>query len=152
MSGLTIADFRLLIAELFSRRGFMRSGHDGGQFVGFLKQGGQFSRRHDFRFHEQFEPQRRFIGFFFDDSDLGDKLSLTTGATTGAVICRDLGAATDDLAGDNASGIVVSRNRPGQLDNPQGKGFGTGFQFVGVHGGKLQTQSAISNQQSAIQR
>ena len=144
MKRLPIADCRLPIDESFASRGFAGGGHDGGEFIGFLQKRGQFSRRHHSRFDQQFEPEGGFVGFLFDGSNFGNEFGLAARAATGAIICRNRGAATDPLFGDNASGIVVFGHGPRQFDDAQGESFGARFQFDWIHGGKLQIQSAIS--------
>ena len=152
MKKLPIADCRLPIKKSFSGSGFARCGHDGGEVVGFLQQRRQLARGHRRGFDEQFEPQRGFVSFLFHRSDFGDEFGLAARAATGAVIRRDRSAAANDLFGDGASRIVIFGNHPGQLDDPQGKGFGPGFQFDWVHVLELQIQSAIGNRQSAMQK
>jgi hypothetical protein len=150
MSVLLIADCWFSIGDSLPRRSFMRCGHDCGQIISLLQQCRQLACRHCTGFDEQFEPEGGFISLFLNDSNFSDEFGMATGPATGAVIRRHRGAATDDLSGDHVSGIVVSRNRPCQFDDSQGKSFGACFQFGRIHGVKLQTQSAISNQQPAI--
>jgi len=150
MKPLPIAACRLPIAESFSRRRFARSGHYGGQLVGFVQQRGQFFCRQNARLDQQFQPERGFVGFFLDGADFGDEFGLTAGAATGAIICRHRSAAADDLFGDGASGIIGFWNGARQLDDSQRKSFCACLEFGRVHGANLQTQSAIGNRQSAI--
>ena len=152
MNQLPIADCRLPIKKSFSGRGFARGGHDGGDLIGFLQQGGQLARGHRAGLNEQFNPQRSFIRFFFYGSDLGDEFRLAAGAATGTVICRHRSAAANDLLGDDAPGLVGLGDRARELDDSQRKGFRAGFEFSWIHGANLQTQSAIGNRQSAIQK
>ena len=147
---LPIADCRLPIKESFAGRGFARSGHDGGEFVGFLQQGRQFARRHDAGLDKQFEPERSFISFFLDCPDFGDEFRLTRGTATGAIVGRDRGAAANNLLGDDSSRIVTLWNRAGQFDDAEGKGLGVLLQLDGGHAPNVQTQSAIGDRQSAI--
>ena len=152
MNKLPITDCRLPIGKSFSRRGFARCRHDGSEVAGFLQKRRQLSRRHRPRFDEQFEPQRGFVSFFLDNSNFRDEFNVAASTATGAVIRRRRSAATNDLPGDDTSGIVAFGNRPCQLDDSQGKGLGARFQFGWVHGQKLQIQPAIGNRQPAIQR
>ena len=151
MMKLPIADCRLPIKDLLAGRGFPGGGHDGCQFICLFKQGGQFARGHDVGFNQQFEPQRGFVGLFFDDSDLGDEFRRTTRPATGAVVGGNGSSAADNLLGDGAGGVIILRNCLGQLDDSQSKSFCPGFEFNRSHGVKLQTQSAIGNRQSSIQ-
>jgi hypothetical protein len=150
MKRLPIVDCRLPITGSFAGRSFARGGHDGGEFVGFFEQRGQLFCGHDAGFSKQFEPQRSFVGFFFHGADFGNKFRLTPRPTTGAAIRRRGSSTSQNLFGNNAPSIVVLWNCPAHLDDPQGKRFGSGFQFGRVHLPKLQTQSAIGNRQSAI--
>lgn len=151
MKKLPMADGRWPIKNLFAGCGFARSGHDGGQFVGFVEQVGQFARGHGAGFNQQFEPQRGFVGFFFDGSHLGDEFRLAARTATGAIIGGDGSSTADNLFGDDTRGLVVFWNRLGQFDDSQSKSFRAGFEFNRSHGVKLQTQSAIGNRQSSIQ-
>ena len=149
---LPIADCRLPITESFAGRGFAGGCHDGCQFVGFRKQGGKFFSRHDAGFNQQFEPQRRLVGFFLDGSDFGDEFSRTAGTATGAIV-RGHGSSTpQNLLGNDPACVVIFGNLPAHLDDSQRKGFGAGFQFDRVHAANVQTQSAIGNRQSAIRK
>jgi hypothetical protein len=150
MRGLPIADCRLPINGSFTRRSFARCGHDGREFVGFCKQGRQFLCRYDAGFGKQFEPQRGFVSFFLDCSDLGNELRLTARPATGAVVGRHGSSTPHDLLGYHTACVIVFGDRPSQLDDSQGKGFGSEFQFAWIHTPTLQTQSAIGNRQSAI--
>ena len=152
MMTLPIADCRLPIEPSFAGRRFARRGHDGSKLAGFRQQCGQLAGGHRSRFDQQFQPQGGFIHFFLDYSNFGDEFGLTARAATGAIIGGNRSAAADNLFGDDPSGIVTFRNRPGQFDDAQGKGFGSCFQFGRVHGANIQIQSAIGNRQSAIQR
>ena len=152
MKTLPIADCRLPIKTLFTRRGFARGSHDGCQRVGFLKQRGQFLCGHRVRFDEQFEPQRGFVSLFFDGSDFGDEFGLAAGAAARTVIRRHRGAAADNLFGNGPASIVRFGDGARKLDNSQREGFCAGFEFCRVHGANLQTQSAIGNRQSAISK
>ena len=152
MRRLPIADCRLPIEALFAGRGFARRRHDGGEFVRFNKQRGQFLFGQYVRLNQQFEPQGRFVRFLFDRADFGNEFRLTARPATGAVVCGHRCAAADNLSGYGARGVIIFGDRPGQLDDAQGKGFGAGFKFGWIHGGKLQTQSAIGNRQSAISK
>lgn len=147
---LPIADCRLPIGESLSRGGLARRCHDCRKLVCFGQKRREFSRRHDVGFDKQFEPQCRLIGFFFDRPNLGDEFGLTARPATGAVVRSHRSSASHDLPGDDASGVVIFWNRPGQLDDTQGKSFGAGFQFSWGHDAKLQTQSAIGNRQSSM--
>ena len=155
MKILPIAGCRLPILKLFAGRGFAGGCHDGCQGVGFFKQGGQFICTHDAGFAQQFQPERSFIGLFFDRSDFGDEFRPTagaaTGAATGAVIGRDRCAAADDLFGYGATGIIGFGDGACEFDNSQGECFGASLKFSGVHLPKLQIQPAIGNRQPAIQ-
>ena len=152
MMKLPIADCRLPINGLFAGRGFARGGHDGGQFVGFVEQVGQLACGHDAGFNQQFEPKCGLVGFFFDDSDLGDEFRRTTRTATGAVVGGNGSSAADNLLGDGAGGVIILWNCLGQLDDSQSKSFCPGLEFNRSHGVKLQTQSAIGNRQSSIQK
>ena len=149
---LPIADCRLPIKKSFSCGSFARRCHDGGKLIGFIQKRRKFARRHDARLDEQFEPKRRFISLLLDCSDFGNEFSLTTGTTTGAIVGRHRSSAAQYLLGDDAGRVIVLGNRPGQLDDSQGEGFGSGFQFGWIPAARLQTQSAIGNRQSAIPR
>jgi hypothetical protein len=152
MKKLPIADCQWPVRKSFSGCGFARCRHDGGEVAGLLQERRQLSGGHGAGFDKQFEPQRGFVGFFPDGSDFGDEFSVAARTSTGAVIRRHRGAAANDLPGNDTSGIVAFWNRPRQLDDSQGKGFGACFQFGWIHGRKLPTQSAIGNRQPAIQR
>ena len=152
MKELPIADCRLPIAELFAGCRFTRGGHNGGEFAGFFQERGQFGFRHGAGLDEQFQPETRLIGLFLDGSDFGDELGLAAGAATGAIVGCHGSATADDLFGDDAPGIVGLRNGTREFDDSQGKGFRAGFEFEGIHGANLQTQSAIGNRQSAISK
>ncbi len=147
---LPIADCRLPIGESLSRRSLARGRHDCRKLVRFCQKRGKFSRGHDVGLDEQFEPQCRLVCFFFDRPDLGNKFGLTARPATGAVVRSHRSSASHDLLGDDASGVVIFWNRPGQLYDTQGKSFGAGFQFSWGHDVKLQTQSAIGNRQSSM--
>ena len=152
MKRLPIADCRLPIKKSFAGSGFARCGHDGGEFVGFVEQRGQFLCGHDAGFGEQFEPQGGFVGFFLDGADFGNKLRLAARAAAGAVVRRHGSSAPQYLLRNHPASVVVFGNCPAHFDDAQGKGFGACFQFNRIHAEKLQTQSAISNRQSAITR
>jgi hypothetical protein len=147
---LSIADCRLSIKESLSCRSFARSRHDGRKLVGLGQKSRKFSGSHRSRFDQQFEPKCRLIRLFFDRTDFGNEFGLTAGSATGPVICRHGSAAADDLLGNRTSGIVVLRNGPGQFNDSERKSFSSSLQFGGIHGSKLQTQSAIGNRQSAM--
>jgi len=149
---LPIADCRLPINGLFAGRCLARGRHDSRQGIGLFEQGGQFFCGYDFGFDQQFEPQCRFVGFFFDRADFRNEFRTATSATRCAVIRCHRSPAANDLFGNDTSSIVIFGNRSGQFDDSQSKGFGSGFQFGGVHSPKLQIQLAIGNWQSAIQR
>ena len=151
MKKLLTADCRLPIEKSFAGRGFMRRGHDGGDFMGFFQEGGQLACRHRPGFDEQFEPQRGFVGLFLAGSNFGDKFGLAAGAATGAVIRRHRGASANNLFGDDTPGIVGLGDGARELDDSQRKSFRASFEFGWIHGANLQTQSAIDNRQSAIQ-
>jgi len=149
---LPIADCRLPITESFAGRGLARRGHDGGQFIGFIEQRGQFFCGHDARFSKQLEPESGFVGFFLDGADFGNEFRLAARAATGTVISCYRSAAADNLSGNSPASIVGFRNGTGELDDSQRKSFRASLEFGWVHGANLQTQSAIGNRQSAIQR
>ena len=149
---LPIADCRLPIGGSRSRGRFARSRHDGGEFVGFTQKRAEFACWHDAGLNEQFEPKRGFISLLLNDSDFRDEFSLTSGAATGPIVGRDRGATAQDLLGDHPARVIVLGNRSRQLDDSQGKGLGSGFQFGWVHAAKLQIQSPIANRQSAISK
>ncbi len=152
MNRLPIADCRLPIGNLLARRGDARCSHDSSEFVSFFQKRGELPCWHDVRFHQKFQPQCGFIGFLLDSPDFRDEFSLTAGTATGAIIRGYRSSAANDLFGDDSSCIVVFWNRPCKFDYSEREGFGSGFQFGRVHGANLQTQSAIGNWQSAIQR
>jgi hypothetical protein len=143
MKPLPIADCRLPITESFSGRRFSRCGHDGRQLVGFFEQGRQFFPRHNSRLDQHFQPQRGFVGFFFNGSDFGDEFGLTARTATGAVIGGDGSSAPQNLFGDDTTGIVALGNFAAHFDDAQSKSFCAGLEFGRVHGTNLQTQSAI---------
>jgi hypothetical protein len=147
---LPIANCQLPIKESLSCRSFARGHHDGRKLVCLGQKSRKLSGSHRSRFDQQFEPQCRLIRLFFDRADLGDEFSLTTSPATRPVICRHGSAAANDLLGNRPSGIVVLRNGPGQFNDAERKSFSSGLQFGGIHGSKLQTQSAIGNRQSAL--
>jgi hypothetical protein len=148
---LPIADCRLPIEESLSCRSFARGCHDGCEFVRFGQKRGKFSHGHDAGLDKQFQPECGFIGFFLNCADFGDKFRLAAGATTGTIVCGHRSSASDDLLGNDASGIVIFWNSACQLDDSQRKGFRARLQFSWSHdGAKLQTQSAIGNQQSSM--
>jgi hypothetical protein len=143
MNGLPIADCRLPINGSFAGRSFARGRHDGSKVVGFLQKRRQLARRHYARFDEQFEPQSRLVGFFFNRANFGYKFRPAPSTATGAIVRGHRSAAANDLFGDDTSGLVVFWNSPGQFDDSQGKRFGARFQFGWIHAPKLQTQSAM---------
>jgi hypothetical protein len=152
MTKLPIADCRLPIGNLLPRRSFARGGHDGRKLIGFSQERGQLALGHRSGFDEQFEPQRGFVRFFLDGSDFCDEFSLAAGAATGAVVRGHRSAAADNLFGNDASGVVGLGDGACELDDSQRKCFCASFEFSGIHGANLQTQSAIGNRQSAIQK
>jgi hypothetical protein len=152
MKRLPIADCRLPINGSFTGRRLARGRHDCSKVVGFLQKRRQLARRHYARFDEQFEPQRGLVGLFFNRANFGYKFRPAPRAATGAIVCGYRSAAANDLFGDDTSGIVAFWNSPGQFDDSQGKRFGARFQFDWIHAPKLQTQSAIGNRQSAMQK
>ncbi len=99
---LLMADCQLPIGEPLPGRSFLRRCQDRGEFIGSSQKNQKFPCRHGFRFDQQFEPKRGFIGFFFNRSGFGDKFRRTAGSTTSPVICRDRSAASDDLFGNGA--------------------------------------------------
>ena len=147
---LPIADCRLPIGKLLSRRSLARGRHDCRKLVRFGQKRGKFSLGHDAGLDEQFEPQRGFISLLLDCSNLGDEFGLTACPATGAVVSRHRSSASHDLPGNDTSRVVTFGNRSRQLNDSQGKSFGAGFQFSWSHDAKLQTQSAIGNRQSAM--
>jgi len=152
MKILPIADCRLPINGSFAGCRLARGCHDGNQAVGFFEQGGQLLCGYDFGLNQQFEPQCRFVGFFFNRTDFGDEFRPASRATRRAIIRGHRDSAANDLLGNDPAGIVNFWNRAGQFDDSQRKGLGTSFEFNWVHGVKLQIQSAIGNRQSAIAR
>jgi len=152
MKRLPIAGCRLPINGSFAGRRLARGRHDGSQGIGFFEQGGQFLYGYDFRFNQQFEPQCRFVGFFFDRAGFGDEFRATPSATRRAIIRRHRSPTANNLFGNDTSRIVIFRNRAGQFNDSQRKSFSSGFQFGWVHSPKLQIQSAIANRKLAIQR
>ncbi len=141
----TIANRQSPIANfpLFSRSCFARARHNGRQLVGFLQQRDQLACGHCAGLDEQLEPQRGFVGFFFDRADFSDEFGLATRSATSAIIRGDRSAATDNLLGNNAASVVVFWNGASQLDDPQSKSFRARFQLGGVHDSKLQIQPAV---------
>jgi hypothetical protein len=146
---LPIADCRLPIAKSFAGRRLARCSHDGGEFVGFSKERGQFHCGQNPRLDEQFEPESGFIGFFLDRSDFCDELGLAARAATGAIVGRHGSSASQYLFGNNTPRVVVFWDFAAHLDDPQCKCFSSRLEFGGIHGMRLQTQSAIGNRQSA---
>ena len=149
---LPIADCRLPIRESLSRRSLARRSHYGGQLVRFGQKSRTLARRHSFGLDQQFEPKRRLISFFFNRADLGNKFGWAARSATGPIICRyrSRSATANNLLGNRTTSIVILGNGPRQIDDPPGKGFSASLQFGRIHGAKVQTQSAIGNQQSAI--
>jgi hypothetical protein len=147
---LPIADCRLSIGKLLSRRSLARGRHDCRKLVRFGQKRGKFSLGHDAGLDKQFEPQCRLVCFFFDRSNFGDEFSLATRPATSAIISRHRSSASHDLPGKDTSRVVTFGNRSRQLNDSQGESFGAGFQFSWGHGSKLQTQSAIGNRQSSM--
>jgi hypothetical protein len=149
---LLIADCRLPIVASFAGGGFARCGRDGCEFIGFGEKRGQLLCGHDAGFGEQFDPQRGCVGFLLNGSDFGNEFCLAAGAATGPVVRCHRGSAAQNLLCNHATGIVAFRNRPRHLNDAQGKGFCSGFQFDRVHAPTLQPQSAIGNRQSEMQK
>ncbi len=152
MKRLPIADCRLPIKKSFAVSSFARCGHDGGEFVGFVEQRGQFLCGHDAGFGEQFEPQSGLVGFFLDGADFGNKLRPAARPATGAVVRRHGSSTPQNLLRNHPASVVAFGNCPAHFDDAQGKGFGSCFQVYVIHAEKLQIQSAIGNRQSAITR
>ena len=152
MNKLPIADCQLPINGSFHGCCFARSRHDSCPGVGFRQQDRQFFDRHQAGLNQQFKPQGRFIGFFFNRAYLGNELRAAPRSARRAMIRGYRSSAANNLLRDSAAGIVIFGNGTGQFDNPQRKSLGSGFAFDWVHGVKLQIQSAIGNRQSAITR
>ena len=142
---LPIADCRLPIGGLFPRSGLARRRHDCSQFISLLQKRAQFASGHNSRLDEQLDPQRGFIGLLHNSPDFGDKLGLASRPATSPVVGRNRGSASQNLFGENASGIVILWNRTGHLDDSQCKRLGPSFQFGGSHEPPLQTQSSTGN-------
>ena len=149
MNELPIADCRLPINKSRARCSFARGGHNGSKLIGFRQQCRQFLAWHNAGLGQQFEPEGGFVGFLFNGSDFSNKFSLASRAATGAIVCRDRSSAANDLSRNRPAGSCFW-NGTGQFDDSQCKFFGAEFEFNGIHGMKLQTQSAIGNRQSAI--
>jgi hypothetical protein len=151
MRELPIADCRLPIWGLRARSGLARSCHDGGQIGCFLQDFHESLFRQNFRFTKQFQSQRSFIGFFFNNSNFRNEFSPASRATRRAVVCSNGCSAADNLPCNHTTGSCFW-NHVRQFDNSQCKSLRSGFEFRWVHRLKLQIQSAIGNRQSAIKK
>ena len=151
MMRFSIFDFRLPISGSLTGRCLARGRHDRSQSAGFFQLGGQFLCGYDFGFNQQFEPQCCLVSFFFDHADFGGEFRAATSAARRTIVRRHRSPTANDLSGNDTSSMVIFRNRASQLDDSQGKSFGSGFQFGWIHPPKLQIQSTIANRKSAIQ-
>jgi hypothetical protein len=149
---LSIVDCRLPIAGSGASGGFARGGHDCGQVVGFLQEGGELAFGNYSGFGEQLKPECSFVRFFLDCSDLRNEFYFAAGAASRAVIRRHGSSAPNDLFCHDSSRVVGLGNGPGHFDYSERKGFGALFKFKGIHMPKLIGQSPIANRQSAIKK
>jgi hypothetical protein len=129
-------DLGFSIFDLLPRRPahgrFATGNNDRGNLVGFVKQrlntfGGQQPSLDDY-----LEPEATLIGFFFNDRGLVNKVRSRLGAAKRSIVCSNGSATADKLMGDGVS-AASSRNRVDQLQDSQGKRFGSLFHLNFVH-------------------
>lgn len=149
---LPVADCQLPIAGSAPRRCFARGRHDGRQIIRFLKQGGKLGGFDRSGFSKQLKPKGSFVRFFLDCPNFCDEFGFASSSAGCPVVRRHGRATTDNLFGNDTSGVVSLGNTFRQFNDAKRETFGPLFQFGRVHARKLLNQLAIANRKSPINK
>jgi hypothetical protein len=108
------------------------SGKNGSQFLSFALQCFDAPCRQQSPFFSQFEPKKRFVGFFECSPDLINPIGRAARATSGAIARRDCSCRPQDLIGDYFP-LAIARQRIRHFHHPQCKLLRSCFKFLAIH-------------------
>jgi hypothetical protein len=111
--------------------------------VRFCEQTSHSSEGDNVGLDQKLQPQDAFVGLFNNDSDLGDELSLRTGAADGSIIGCDCRATTQQLPSEDA-GYITLRQGLEQPDNADGELLAVLLEFFRLTSAPLHPCTSMS--------